>query len=558
MNRILLNSMRHTVGAKHHSGDRQGCLGGTRIDVLQHLEEWLENEQGQHVFWLNGLAGTGKSTIAQTFAEITFAEGKLGASFFCSRDFEDRSTLQAILPTLAFQLAYRYPLFREQLLKVLRADPGIGHGSLCSQMETLIVGPFQETKISTLIIIDALDECKDDEPASALLSVLSRCVNMIPLVRFFITGRPEPRIRSGFRLVSLHPHTDILRLHDVEPDVVDGDIKLFLRAELKDVIKNRSNCNLVADWPSAGDVDALCERAAGFFIYASTVVKFVASQHYQPDETVAFIISLPHDTSHEGKLGIDLLYTQVLEHAFHDVDKSFHSHFKSVVGAVLLIYNPLSINSLSDLFGKCSTPSRVYSALRALHSLLLVPDSTEDPVRIFHKSFPDFLTDPGRCKDERFFVNPSVHHQEILLLCLDIMKGLKRDICNLGRYTSLSEVTDLPTHRTACIGDAMEYACCFWTKHLLGIPDSGPGVNEVKEAIDEFFTTRLLFWIEVLSLVGKLDIGVYALNDIEQWYKLVSYIWRVYSGNFHSSSLRQEFPVSGQMTASVFSWSTLI
>ena len=76
------------------------------MDVLHQLEEWLEGEQGQHVFWLNGLAGTGKSTIAQSFAEIAFAGGKLGASFFCSRDFEDRSNLQAIIPTLAFQLAY--------------------------------------------------------------------------------------------------------------------------------------------------------------------------------------------------------------------------------------------------------------------------------------------------------------------------------------------------------------------------------------------------------------------------------------------------------------------
>ena len=81
------------------------------MEVLQQLEEWLEDEHGQHVFWLNGLAGTGKSTIAQSFAEIAFAEGKLGASFFCSRDFEGRNNLQAILPTLAFQLAYHYPLY---------------------------------------------------------------------------------------------------------------------------------------------------------------------------------------------------------------------------------------------------------------------------------------------------------------------------------------------------------------------------------------------------------------------------------------------------------------
>ena len=66
-------------------------------------------EGGQQIFWLNGLAGTGKSTIAQTFAETAFADGKLGASFFCSRDFEDRSNLQTIFPTIAFQPVPTFP-----------------------------------------------------------------------------------------------------------------------------------------------------------------------------------------------------------------------------------------------------------------------------------------------------------------------------------------------------------------------------------------------------------------------------------------------------------------
>jgi len=68
--------------------------------------------------------------------------------------------------------------------------------SLCSQMEKLIVDPLEATRIPTLIIIDGLDECKDEEPASAVLSILSRYVDQIPDVKFFITGRPEPRIHS--------------------------------------------------------------------------------------------------------------------------------------------------------------------------------------------------------------------------------------------------------------------------------------------------------------------------------------------------------------------------
>src|SRR5580692_5732198 len=227
--------MDHTAGAGFLAGNRHGCLKGTRRDVLLHIEQWLIDDTDQRIFWLNGLAGTGKSTIAQTFAEISFADGKLGASFFCSRDFGDRSNLQAIFPTLAFQLAHRYPQFREQLLQVLRANHDVERESLSSQLEKLIVLPLKETHIPTLIIIDALDECKDKEPASALLSVLSRYVHEIPEVKFFITGRPEPPIRDGFRLEPLRPITDVLKLHDVKRSSVDEDIKLYLRTHLNHI-----------------------------------------------------------------------------------------------------------------------------------------------------------------------------------------------------------------------------------------------------------------------------------------------------------------------------------
>ena len=516
-------------------------MKGTRGDVLFQLEQWSSGEQDKRVFWLNGLAGTGKSTIAQTFAEISFADGKLGASFFCSRDFEEQSNLRTILPTLAFQLAHRYPHFRQELLPVLIASPDVGRETLCSQTEKLIVCPFQVMKTPTLLVVDALDECRDEEPASAFLSVLSRYVDMIPHVKFFITGRPEPRIRSGFRLKSLRPHTDMLRLHDVKPNLVDSDIRLFLKTRLTDIIEDRSDCNFTEEWPSLQDIDTLCKKAAGFFIFASTVVKFVASQHHPPDKRLALIISLPQDTSHEGRLGVDLLYTQVLEQAFCDVDQEFYSHFKSVVGAVILIFHPLSVNTLSDLLGSCGTPSEISSALRSLHSLLLIPDSNDDPLRIFHKSFPDFLTDPERCTTHKFFIDPSIYHREILLSCFDVMGNrLKKNLKKIH------------------IGDALGYACHFWTNHLMWVPSGNPDVEEIHKAIDKFFMTHFLFWIEALSLMGNLNTGIYALKDIQQWYMLVSCVLSIHSGNPCLYLSREELPASGQMTANASSWNTLM
>jgi len=497
---------------------------GTRKEVLWEIDSWLIGEQKQQIFWLNGLAGTGKSTIAQTFAETAFANGKLGASFFCSRNVEGRSNLQAIFPTLAFQLAYQYLPFQDKLLKVLKTYPDVRQESLCSQMEKLIVGPLKAARVPTLIIIDALDECKDEEPASAILSILSHYVNEISTVKFFITGRPEPRIRTGFRLKPLLPITEVLKLHEVKPETVNNDIKLFFQTQLAELANGRSDCTFAEDWPSPSDINILCEKAAGFFIYASTVVKFVMSKSHTPTQQLDLITSLPQSTSHEGRSGIDILYIQVLKQAIDDVDAEdyeFHSHFKTVVGAVVLVFNPLSVKALSDLL----RVSGISTALRSLHSLLLVPASKDAVVQIFHKSFPDFLMDPRRCTDNRFFITPSIHHRKILFSCLNPMRErLKRNICKLDDYTILSQVKDFPDCQKEHIGDALEYACCFWTKHLLGISESSPGVEEVQEAIDEFFPTCLLFWIEALILLRRLDIGVYALNDIQQWYTLVSYM----------------------------------
>jgi len=105
---------------------------------------------------------------------------------------------------------------------------------------------------------------------------------------------------------------------------------------------------------------------------------------------------------------------------------------------------------------------------------------------------------------------------------------LKRNICNLGDYAVLSEVKDLPTCQKDHIGDALEYACRFWPKHLLKIPTTSSCLEKVQKAVERFFKTHLLYWIEVLALMGNLDAGVYAMNDVEQWYTLVSAVKTVY------------------------------
>ena len=146
--------------------------------------------------------------------------------------------------------------------------------------------------------------------------MLSRYVNQIPDVKFFITGRPEPRIRSGFCSQSLASITDVLKLHEVKPDAVDRDVTLLFQIQLASLARNRSDFDLTVDWPNSSGIQILSKKAARFFIYASTVVKFIASESNPPTERLVLITSLPQSTTEEEKSGVDQLYTEVL-HRHH-------------------------------------------------------------------------------------------------------------------------------------------------------------------------------------------------------------------------------------------------
>jgi len=472
------------------------------------------------VFWLNGLAGTGKSTIAQTFSEMANDDDILGASFFCSRDYLERKVLKNIFPTLGYQLAYRYPRFRDHLLKAIKRDPSVAHNSHISQLRHLIVDPLSATGISCIIVIDALDECVDDQPASAILSVLGRLVSKLPLVKFFITGRPEPRIRSGFRLPLLEPFTQISLLHEVDPTSVEGDIRLYLMEKLTAIAKRRSGLDLPETWPSAEDITVLANKSSGLFIFASTVAKFIESEHHEPRERLQLIVRGTDNTSHEGASGIDSVYSQVLRDAFSGIDEeSVFVNLKRIPSAVVLALNPLSQDELAELLDIDS--AHISTTLRHLHSIILVPADRSREVRIFHKSFPDFLQDPKRCPDPRFYIDCPTRHGDMALSCLNLVGKLRRNPCILSPFAMNQDVPNIPQLLRDKLGNGLRYACKHWSTHLLFSTSQGRG-DQLTTSTSLFFDHCVFPWMEVMSLEGHLENVIHLMNHLLDWLSKVS------------------------------------
>ena len=465
---------------------------------------------------MNGLAGTGKSTIAHTIAERTFADGPLGASFFCSRDFEDRRDLQFIFPTIAVQLARKYTKFRSIFLPLVQSDPEIIHESLYGQMDKLIVQPLMKCAISTLIIIDALDECEDDEPASAILSVLGQFVDQIPKVKFFVTGRPEPRIRYGFHLPLLAKATDVFILHEVEPAQVKNDIQLFYKDNCSEI---KSRWHLSDDWPTEKQLNLLCERAAGLFVYAMATVRFIDQKSKNPKDQLDCLIR-SQDSGSEGKTKLkanttlDSLYMAILHEAFGDDDPEDDPKVRSVLGAVVLAANPLSPSSIAVLLG--FSARSVFPLLSSMHSLLILSEDIDQPVQPFHKSFPDFIVNPARCTNPRFCIYPPDQHTRLLVGCLELMNlKLMQNICKLPDGVTNAEVKDMKQRTEQHIDKPLEYACRSWHKHL---KDSRSAQKlKITPVLQQFLGKKFLFWLEVLSVLSTVREAAGALERTEKW-----------------------------------------
>src|SRR5258708_21214833 len=149
------------------------------------------------IYWVNGLAGIGKSTIARTVAEDAKDLNLLGASFFFSRQEKELSDADLFIPTIAYQLAESHPKVRPAVIKVLLRDPNIFKKSFTTQFKELIIEPLCKiTSKPVIIVVDALDECNNSEGAAnqLLQAVVEHCTKS-PSLRLLITSRPELHIK---------------------------------------------------------------------------------------------------------------------------------------------------------------------------------------------------------------------------------------------------------------------------------------------------------------------------------------------------------------------------
>lgn len=483
------------------------------------------------------MAGTGKSTIARTFAAAclnrqSLIDGSplpdntcLGASFFFDQNERDRNNPRNLFTTLCRGLADSLPGLRPEICKSLEMHPNIQNEMLINQWEHLILQPLLEldkhilTPLTSIIVIDAFDECEteSDNDIDTILQLIARAQRLSNIqLKFFITSRPELDILSSFNAIIDDLHAAELNKVLVSRDksAPKDDITKFLEHEIAIIARRQM---LTAGWPGESRIQELALKADGLFIYAATACRFLSDRKLTKERLKSRL-----DLLLDGKVverspqkGLDDIYSRILQFsvvgdAIEEEKAHIRDRFQVTVGAIVMLFEPLSANALGNIL---SLPeSTIKETLRSLFSVLSVSEENM-PIRLLHLSFRDFLLDPQRCVNEDFWISQKKKHSELAFACLDVLsKSLKQDICCLNDFSYLAAEVS-PSQLNQYLPAHVQYACRYWVDHL---QRAGTDFHEDYQ-VHVFLKDHFLHWLEALSLLGSTSEGVRAIIVLSEY-----------------------------------------
>lgn len=483
------------------------CLPGTRTSLLNEIGEWAVSPHGKCIFWLSGMAGTGKSTISRTVAKMFKETKNFGAGYFFKRGEEDQGNAKKFFPTLIRQLMLRISELRSGVQDTIHNDPDIASKSLREQFEKLLLQPLLNLDQlgrqpqAIVIVIDALDECEYDQDVRSIIRLLPLLQKVKAVrLRIFLTSRPELPISLGFLEIANHEYQD-LALHKIPEEMTKHDIYLFLQDRFAKIKHER---NISQDWPSDNVIQELVTMSVPLFISAATICRYIENSKLEPKLRLAELLT--DQAKYVSRM--DKTYLPILTRLLDD-QKSDESEqqqllqeFHNIVGVIILLAVPLSINTLSLFLGIGA--DQISNRLDSFRSVLSISGDRDQPVRILHLSFRDFLVQSRN----KFRVDEPKKHKDIAKSCLKTMRSrLQKDICNLG--SPGTHRTDIDSqHIRQHLPLELQYSCRYWIHHLERSHDLSSEIEEVRL----FFQKHFLHWVEVMSLLGLVSEVVGMLN----------------------------------------------
>ncbi|KAH8705549.1 putative WD-repeat protein [Talaromyces proteolyticus] len=491
-----LPTARDAVYGAYANQHEPECLPGTRTEIQNKVTDWATSPASKCVFWLNGMAGTGKSTISRTVVRSFKEKEMLGASFFFKKGEGERGNATRFVSTISTQLTAKVPELIPFIRKVIDQDAGIAQKSLQEQFDQLLLQPLLRLQGPArnsilVVVIDALDECDEDKDIRHIIRLLPQLQECgFIRLRIFLTSRPELPIRLGFKDIA-EDH-QFLVLHEMEQTDIEYDISLFLEHRLAEI---RNDQSLPLEWPGSTKIQKLATMSTPLFIFAATVCRILEDRQWNSVDSLNEILAHQNEDSRLNGTYLPILNRLFIAQSGKRREQLI-AEYRDVIGAIVMLESPLSAIGLSKLLSM--TQRFINIRLDSLHSVLHIPRDDTMPVRLFHLSFRDFLLDVATRERTPLWIDGEAVHEKLTTRCLETLRcHLRRNICDLPSYGTerkgiSTQVIDqnLPSE--------VQYACRYWAQHLVQSRDPSMQLRNASTFIDDHFYN----WIEAMSILG--------------------------------------------------------
>ncbi|KAF5318691.1 hypothetical protein D9619_010658 [Psilocybe cf. subviscida] len=419
------------------------CHPGTREAVIDHIEKWRDAKNGQTVpiLWLSGPAGAGKSAIMQTIAERCIEQEIPQANFFFFRTDASRNTSSSLVGTLLYQIGHVNSAAEVIVATEFCTNPHLTLDlTFEDQFKNFIVKPLRAVQRLSgqplVILIDGLDECDSKVSQQQILHAFGKALAepLCPF-RLLVASREEAHIKTSMN----QPSIVALRLYLDDKYSPDNDIRLFVTDKFIE-IKATHHLDLVdQNWPSTSNIDSIVTKSSGQFIYAATVMRFIADSPENPKLSLDQLQSAkPSSTASSFFSQIDAVYAHILSRAADQQALKDILHVALVLRRIDKAFNRMLQRVLSTYNCKYTDDSVIRSCIT---DVIAIARLERRALIFYHVSLDDYLQDLSR--SGKYFVNLDAFGPKILPAIWEHI-GKKQGVQFGGQFAPARLVSLLP------------------------------------------------------------------------------------------------------------------
>jgi hypothetical protein len=466
------------------------------------FQNWSEsNDQSCKLLWIEASAGTGKTMLLiGIIHELSKQPEMLSPSLsyiFCQSKGKAKEPINnatAVMRSLIWMLLIQQPDLIPLWQKEYNTNSRdlFTHSTSKQTMYRIFTEMITRAR-PAYFVVDALDEC--EQGWETIISVISESISSPARVKWLVSSRPDLRL-------------------DTELKRLQGGNLLGSQTVMKLEIQNQSDRVNKYVEQKLSDLKRLDEKNT----YTEPILKEISQKITQrAQDNLLWVHFLFKDLVRvrgpralEKVQNYPLGLRELYEHKILKLEREYPELFECCKDVLLVVshtFRPLNLDELEELVpGLPSDPNEV---VEICNSFLEIHNET---ITLVHKSAKDYLTDPkSGFKGANFHGHADIFRSSIAILS---SKLIDSNIWGLKQYGFKPEDLEPPNPDPLA---SITYCCEYWADHLYSMNDENP--KFLRELIEDgnvlkFLEERFLYWLESLSLLGRLSVGVESIRKL--------------------------------------------